>query len=67
MTTQLGSRYPAQPNTYVSRGGFINGRKYQFHCGEERGIGYYLMGLLPLVLFGKVPTKIVFTVFLVMT
>lgn len=43
--------------------GFINGGKYQFHCNVERGIGYYLMGILPLVLFGKVPTKIVFTVF----
>lgn len=42
--------------------GFINGGKYQFHCNVERGIGYYLMGILPLVLFGKVPTKIVFTV-----
>lgn len=42
--------------------GFINGGKFQFHCGEERGIGYYLMGLLPLLLFGKVPSKIVFTV-----
>ncbi|CBK20817.2 RNA-3'-phosphate cyclase [Blastocystis hominis] len=41
--------------------GFINGGKYQFHCGEERGIGYFLMGLLPLLLFGKVPSKIVFS------
>lgn len=43
--------------------GFINGGKYVFHCGTERGIGYYLMGILPLALFGKIPTKIVFTVF----
>lgn len=42
--------------------GFINGGKYQFHCNVERGIGYYIMGILPLVLFGKIPTKIVFTV-----
>lgn len=42
--------------------GFINGGKYQFHCNVERGIGYYIMGILPLILFGKIPTKIVFTV-----
>ena len=43
--------------------GFINGGKYTFSCGTERGIGYYLMGILPLALFGKIPTKIVFTVY----
>lgn len=44
--------------------GFINGGKYVFNCGTERGIGYYLMGILPLALFGKIPTKIVFTVWI---
>ena len=42
--------------------GFINGGKYTFNCGTERGIGYYLMGILPLAIFGKIPTKIVFSV-----
>ena len=45
--------------------GFINGGTYQFACGTERGIGYYIMGILPLAIFGKTPSRIVFTVFLI--
>lgn len=45
--------------------GFINGGNYQFACGTERGIGYYIMGILPLAIFGKTPSRIVFTVFLI--
>ena len=42
--------------------GFINGGNYQFACGTERGIGYYIMGILPLAIFAKIPSRIVFTV-----
>ena len=63
---ETGTRVLYKPGKMVEllsdRIGFINGGKYTFNCGTERGIGYYLMGILPLALFGKIPTKIVFTV-----
>ena len=42
--------------------GKITGGNISFDCGLERGMGYYIMGILPIVLFGNKPTTITFTV-----
>lgn len=41
--------------------GFIHGGKLTFDCGTERGIGYYVEGILPMVAFGKKPVRLVLT------
>mmetsp|Transcript_10871 Transcript_10871/g.37881 ORF Transcript_10871/g.37881 Transcript_10871/m.37881 type:complete len:396 (-) Transcript_10871:56-1243(-) len=43
------------------RPGFIAGGKVTFDCGRERGIGYYVEGVLPLAAFGKKPVKLTLT------
>ena len=42
--------------------GKITGGNISFDCGLERGMGYFIMGILPIVLFGNKPTTITFTV-----
>ncbi|KAK8794720.1 hypothetical protein WA158_001701 [Blastocystis sp. Blastoise] len=41
--------------------GFIRGGKHTFDCDKERGIGYYAMGIIPLLIFGKQSSYITFT------
>ena len=42
--------------------GYIKGGKLTFDCQNDRGIGYYIMGIIPLILFGKQPSFLTFTV-----
>lgn len=40
--------------------GFITGGKISFDCGNSRSIGYYLEGIIPLLIFGKNASQVTF-------
>ena len=38
--------------------GMVMGGKHKHDCGTERSIGYFLEGIVPLIVFGKQPTTL---------